>query len=291
MVGAAPRRPPRGRPLLAYEELSRLHSANGWSWLRTWADGGRFRPEYVVGGVVSGRWSSRGGGALQIPRALRAAVRADPGLRLVEADAAQLEPRVLAALSGDHALAPGDDDLYGALAAREFGGDRAKAKRALLSAMYGQTSGGAGALLGRCAAASPRAGLPRGRRAHGRRGRAGALAPRPDLPTCPPRRRATRRGPRQGPVHPQLRGPGHRRGVGPGPAGRAPARPVRATGSPARLVFFQHDEVLLHCPADAAQGAADAVRAAAETARRRLFGDGPVRFPMQPRIVEGYDER
>ena len=40
-------------------------------WLDAWVDNGRFRPEYVVGGVVSGRWASRGGGALQIPRQIR----------------------------------------------------------------------------------------------------------------------------------------------------------------------------------------------------------------------------
>src|SRR5262249_33808644 len=43
-------------PLLEYKELSRLHSAFGWSWLDTWITDGRFRPEYVVAGVVSGRW-------------------------------------------------------------------------------------------------------------------------------------------------------------------------------------------------------------------------------------------
>ncbi len=91
--------------LLEYKELSRLHAAFGWSWLDTWVSDGRFRPEYVVGGVVSGRWASRGGGALQIPRTLRRAVVADPGWVLVVADAAQLEPRILAALAGDEAFA------------------------------------------------------------------------------------------------------------------------------------------------------------------------------------------
>jgi DNA polymerase-1 len=66
---------------------------------------------------------------------------------------------------------------------------------------------------------------------------------------------------------------------------------LRAAGSPAHLVFFQHDEVLLHTPAEAAEEAAAAVLKAAETAGRRLFGASPVRFPMQLRIVEGYDQR
>ena len=91
--------------LLEYKELARLYTANGWTWLDTWVSGGRFRPEYVVGGVVSGRWASRGGGALQIPKLLRQAVVADPGWALVVADAAQLEPRILAALAGDRAFA------------------------------------------------------------------------------------------------------------------------------------------------------------------------------------------
>ena len=134
--------------LLEYKELARLHAAHGWAWLDEWVRDGRFHPEYVVGGVVSGRWASRGGGALQIPRLVRRAVVADPGWMLVVADAAQLEPRVLAALAGDHAFAEaaGSGDLYQALAGA-FGGDRAKAKVALLSAMYGGAGGEASQLL------------------------------------------------------------------------------------------------------------------------------------------------
>ena len=139
---------PAAEALLEYKELARLHAAHGWAWLDTWVSGGRFRPEYVVGGVVSGRWASRGGGALQIPRVLRRAVVADPGWVLVVADAAQLEPRVLAALAGDRAFAEAaaSGDLYLALAGA-FGGDRGKAKVALLSAMYGGGGGEAGQLL------------------------------------------------------------------------------------------------------------------------------------------------
>ena len=61
------------------------------------------------------------------------------------ADAGQLEPRVLAAMSGDSRLAAAAraGDLYAALAADAFEGDRAKAKVALLGAMYGQTGGAA----------------------------------------------------------------------------------------------------------------------------------------------------
>src|SRR5690606_19988157 len=101
-------------PLLAYKKLMRLHTANGWAWLREWVADGRFRPVYVPGGVVTGRWASSGGGALQLPRQLRPAVRADPGWVLVVADVAQLEPRMLAAMSADTALADASRgrDLY-----------------------------------------------------------------------------------------------------------------------------------------------------------------------------------
>ena len=68
-------------------------SANGWAWLDEWAPAGRFRPVYVPGGVVTGRWASSGGGALQLPRQLRPAVRADPGWTLVVADVAALGDR------------------------------------------------------------------------------------------------------------------------------------------------------------------------------------------------------
>ena len=71
---------PAIEPLLAYKKLSRLNSANGWGWLATWVHDGRFRPVYVPGGVVTGRWASSGGGALQLPRQLRG--RRERGSRL-----------------------------------------------------------------------------------------------------------------------------------------------------------------------------------------------------------------
>src|SRR5690606_20065145 len=126
-------------------ELYRIWTAHGWSWCEAWVRDGRLRPEWVPGGVVSGRWATRGGGALQIPRAVRGAVVADDGWRFVVAAAGQLEPRILAAVSGDTRLAAAAcaGDLYEALATDSFDGDRGRAKLALLGAMYGQTGGGA----------------------------------------------------------------------------------------------------------------------------------------------------
>lgn len=282
---------PAVAPLLAYKELARLHTAHGWAWLRTWVRDGRFHPEYVVGGVVSGRWATRGGGALQIPKAVRAAVRADPGSKLVVADASQLEPRVLAALSGDHALAPGEDDLYAALAAREFDGDRAEAKLALLSAMYGAGAGSAAQLMGRLRRRFPAAMTYVDDAA--RAGEGGQLVRSHLGRTCPPARPG-----HEEPAAARARGRFTRNFVVQATAAEwalvllAELRlTLRASGNPARLVFFQHDEVVLHVPTEAATAAADAVMAAAATAGRRLFGPTPVRFPMRPRIVEGYDER
>src|SRR5690606_21507213 len=126
--------------LLEFKELYRLWTAHGWAWQAQWVHNGRFHPEYVPGGGVSGRWATRGGGALQIPKVVRRAVVADDGWKLVVADAGQLEPRVLAAMAGDAGLAAAGraGDLYQALADEAFAGDRDRAKVALLGAMYGQ---------------------------------------------------------------------------------------------------------------------------------------------------------
>ena len=223
---------PAVAPLLEYKELSRLYAANGWSWLDTWVGDGRFRPDWVVGGVVSGRWASRGGGALQIPHALRRAVIAEPGHALVVADAAQLEPRILAALAGDErmAQAAAASDLYSALAADSFGGDRSRAKVAMLGTLYGATSGDAAPVLGVLRRRFPTAVAYV--EAAARDGETGRLVRSRLGRTCPPPSVVLARGagtrvaarsrragavqsaancPGPRPVHPQLRRPGQRR--------------------------------------------------------------------------------
>ena len=280
----------------------------------------------MVGGVVSGRWASRGGGALQIPRVLRRAVVADPGWVLVVADAAQLEPRVLAALAGDHAFAEAAaaGDLYQALAGT-FGGDRAKAKVALLSAMYGGAGGEAAQLLAvlrrrfpradRYVAAAARAG-EEGRVVRSRLGRAcpppsaewrglTASADDPDAADQPARRslRARGRFTRNFVVQASaadwalvlLAGLRRRLSALSLPNGRCP--PLPHDPSPAALpdplagpglVFFQHDEVIVHCPEDLAPAVVDAITAAADEAGQLVFGDTPVRFPVNTAVVSCY---
>ena len=89
-------------------------------------------------------------GLHNMPAHLRSAVIAEPGHVFVRADLGQIEPRILAAVSGDRALAKAtaEDDMYLPVA-EQLGVDRATAKVAVLGAMYGQTTGhGAAALRG-----------------------------------------------------------------------------------------------------------------------------------------------
>ncbi|MCO6009603.1 bifunctional 3'-5' exonuclease/DNA polymerase [Actinoallomurus purpureus] len=287
--------------LLEYKELARVYVAHGWSWLDTWVRDGRFRPEYVVGGVVSGRWATNGGGALQIPKVLRRAVVADPGRRLVVADAAQLEPRVLAALAGDHALAAaaGENDLYSALAGA-FGGARDKAKIAMLSAMYGGTSGEAPQLL-----AVMRSRFPAAYdyvEAAARAGEAGRVVRSRLGRTSPPPSQEWRELAVQDGGGSALRSRGRftRNFVVQASAAdwalvllAALRRRLTALGSgdaanAPRLVFFQHDEVIVHAPRELTEAVIDSVSESAAEARRLVFGDTPVRFPMEAVAVACY---
>jgi DNA polymerase-1 len=56
------------------------------------------------------------------------------------------------------------------------------------------------------------------------------------------------------------------------------------------LVYFLHDEVIVHAPAQLAQQAADAVVASAAAAGRLLFGGFPVEFPVTAAVVDSYAE-
>ena len=56
----------------------------------------------------------------------------------------------------------------------------------------------------------------------------------------------------------------------------------------AEIVFFQHDEVVLHCRSDVGQEAAQCIAESAEEATRLLFGPTPVRFPFEGKVVTCY---
>ena len=298
---------PAVKPLLEFKELYRIWTAHGRAWRDAWVSAGRFRPEYVPGGVVSGRWATRGGGALQVPKVVRRAVVADPGWRFVVADAGQLEPRVLAAVSGDARLAAagGAGDLYAALAADSFDGDRPRAKVALLGAMYGQTGGAAIPALAVLRQSYPTAFDYVESAA--RTGEAGGLVRSWLGRTCPPASTAWRDAGLDPPEE-----VGTAETPQGGASGRARGRFTRnfviqstaaewalvllaslrtaLEGSKAELVLFVHDEVVVHCPEEEAAMVAEAVRASAVQAGRLLFGETTVRFPLDVSIVECYTD-
>ena len=100
-------------------------------------------------GSTTGRWASNGGGALSFPAQVRPAAVADDGWTFVVADVAQLEPRVLAGMSGDPALARSarGTDLYQGMVDDGAVASRSEAKLGLLGAMYGATSGQSGRMV------------------------------------------------------------------------------------------------------------------------------------------------
>jgi DNA polymerase-1 len=300
---------PAIEPLLAYKKLARLHAANGWAWLDAWVNNGRFQPEYVVGGVVSGRWASRGGGALQIPRQIRGAVHADPGHKLIVADASQLEPRVLVALAQDSKMAEAarDKDLYAGIAAQGFGGDRAKAKVALLGAIYGATTGESGRLMPQLSRTYPRAvGFVEQAARAGEAGgtvtsRLGRSSPPPSDRWLQSQQSTTAEEQRRADAIARSRGRFTRNFVVQGSAAdwaacwlaelRRRLRALRSAGQPAgELVFFLHDEVMVHCPDDAVDACIAAIEDAAAAARELLFGRIPVEFPVSVAVVDSYDK-
>lgn len=295
-------------PLLEYKKLARLLSANGWAWMEQWVDDGRFRPDYVPGGVVTGRWATSGGGALQLPASVRAAVRADPGHLLVVADAAQLEPRVLAAMSGDAAMAAAGRhaDLYQGLVGAGIVETREQAKYAMLGAIYGATTGTSGALMPRLTRAYPDAiALVEAAARAGEHGDVvstwlGRTSPRPAFADA--LRAASSEGAEADDVRAVRRrardwGRFTRNFVVQGTAAEwalcwmaALRRRLRALDGRPHLVFFLHDEVMVHTPADVADEVAAAVREAATEAGRLLFGGFPVDFAVSVSVVESYDQ-
>ena len=54
------------------------------------------------------------------------------------------------------------------------------------------------------------------------------------------------------------------------------------------LVFFLHDEVLVHTPHHLADAVVAAVRESAAEAGRLLFGNFPVDFPLDVAVVESW---
>lgn len=311
---------PAIEPLLEYKKLARLASANGWAWMEAWVRDGRFHPDYVPGGVVTGRWAARGGGALQLPKQVRGAVIADDGCRLVVADAAQLEPRILAGLAADRAMADAGrgKDLYAGIVASGAVDSRPKAKSAMLGAMYGATTGESARLMPALTRAFPSAirlveeAARAGERGEVVTSRLGRSSPRPGagwvaaqarasgVDSTPADERRARSQAREwgrftrnfvvqasaaewalcwmAELRTRLHALGREDGLAAG---------ARLEEGP-HLVYFLHDEVIVHTPEHLANAVAEAVVAAAHAAGRLLFGDFPVAFPVTAAVVDSY---
>jgi len=301
-------------PLLEYKKLSRLQTANGWNWLDTWVADGRFRPDYVPGGAATGRWGASGGGALQLPKQVRGAVVADPGWKLVVADAAQLEPRVLSALSADRRMAEaGRGDLYEGIVASGAVKTRAEAKVAMLGAMYGATAGDGGRLMPALTRAFPQAiAMVEDAARTGERGgivttRLGRSSPLPGESWRELQEGATVQGASealQRAARSQSRSWGRftRNFIVQGTAaewalcwmaglrGRLWGLAGGALMARPHLVFFLHDEVIVHTPAELADSVVEELRAAASEAGRLIFGGLPVDFPITTAVVDNYGQ-
>jgi DNA polymerase-1 len=198
------------------------------------------------------------------------------------------------------------DDMYAALAS-VFEGSREQAKIGLLGAMYGQTGGGAAAPLALMRRRFPRATALLDDAA--REGERGRLVRSHLGRTCPPpseRWQSAIAGDAQG----DAADDSNRRS---GQVARARGRftrnfVIQATAAEwaevllallrqrlreldgPQLVFFQHDEVLVHAPREQSAAVAEMIVECATGAGRLVFGPSPVRFPMSVHSVECYGD-
>lgn len=290
--------------LLAWRKAERVATTYGYGWLDENLDpDGRLRGAWSGSDGAAGRMTASAG-LHNMPADMRGAVVAEAGHVFVRADLGQIEPRVLAAVSGDRALARATqaDDMY-APVATDLGVDRATAKVAVLGAMYGQTTGHGAQALRRLNAAYPvamayldggdRSGQAgRDLRTYGGRlvrmggGSPGAEAvgaPEVDDRNREARGRAAARG-RYG-----------RNALVQGAAAelfKVWAVTVRARGAAveARIVLCLHDELLLHVPVAHDDAAARLLDDCLQEAARRWAPDGSVRFVAEINVIRRWSD-
>jgi len=278
--------------LLEWRKAERIATTYGYAWLdqHLGADG-RLRGAWTASDGAAGRMTASAG-LHNMPAVLRPAVVAADGNVFVRADLGQIEPRVLAAVTGDQALtaATRSDDLYAPVAA-QLGVDRPVAKVAVLGAMYGQTTGHGAQALRRLNAAYPvamaylddadRAGRAgRDLRTYG--GRLIVLAPAPGAgPRSSSRAAAYGRYARNAMIQ--------------GAAAelfKMWAVTVRARCAPlgARIVLCLHDELLVHCPREHAETVSQMVDDCLREAARRWAPGCGVRFISDTTIVRCWSD-
>nr|WP_279672005.1 DNA polymerase [Flexivirga meconopsidis] len=273
--------------LLDWRKDERIATTYGWQWLDGHVgDDGRLRGPWTACDGGAGRMTA-GAGLHSLPTPLRPGVAAADGYVLVRADLGQVEPRVLAVVSGDPAFARATaaDDLY-ATVARQLNLERPAAKLAVLAAMYGQTSGPAAEALRRMDRTYPRAMAYL--RAAAQRGEAGESVTTYGGRTVP----VTNGGDQ---AHRRAVGRFTRNAVVQGAAAelfKAWALTARNALRPldAEVVLCLHDELLVHAPAQHAEAAAAAVQESLEAAARRWSGAAPVRFVADLRVIRRWSE-
>ncbi|MGD0701770.1 MAG: DNA polymerase [Trebonia sp.] len=267
--------------LLDWRKAERIATTYGYAWLdENLGPDGRLRGAWTGCDGAAGRMTASSG-LHNMPAVLRRAVIAEPGHVFIRADLGQIEPRVLAAVSGDGELATATaaTDMYLPVA-EQLGVDRPTAKVAMIAAMYGQTTGHGGA-----AGRGMRAAYPV---AMGyldtadRSARAGK-----DLRTYGGRlvrmSGSADRAATESPAARAGRGRYGRNALIQGAAAelfKMWAVTVRARTAPlnARIVLCLHDELLVHVPEGHAARAAELLaQCLAETAKRWAPG-GRVRF-------------
>jgi len=275
--------------LLEWRKAERIATTYGYAWLdENLGPDGRLRGAWTGCDGAAGRMTASAG-LHNMPAAMRRAVVAADGHVLVRADLGQIEPRVLAAVSGDQSLAAAAraDDLYAPVAA-QLGVDRPTAKVAVLGAMYGQTTGFGAQALRRLNTAYPvaMAYLDTADRS-GRAGRdlrtyGGRLIV---LSTTEPRS-ASRAA---------AYGRYARNAMIQGAAAElfkmwAVTVRARCRHLGARIVLCLHDELLVHCPREQAETVSRIVEDGLQEAAQRWVPGSGVRFISDTTIVRSWSD-
>jgi DNA polymerase-1 len=272
--------------LLTWRKAERIATTYGYGWLDQYVADGRLRGAWTSADGAAGRMTASAG-LHNLPADMRPAVVAEPGHVFVRADLGQIEPRVLAAVSGDPLLARAtvEPDLYAPIAA-QLDVDRATAKVAVLGAMYGSTTGDGARALHRLRAAYPvamdhldaadrAAQVGRDLRTYG--GRLVRMRLADDRSTQAAMGRYGRNAMVQGAAAELF---------------KVWAVTVRARTADlgARIVLCLHDELLVHAPASSADAVAAVVDDALQEAAHRWAPGTPVRFVADTSIVTRWSD-
>ncbi len=279
--------------LLVWRKAERIGSTYGYAWLDEHVINGRLRGGWTSCDGAAGRMTAQAG-LHNMPADLRDAVAAEPGFGFVHADLGQIEPRVLAAVSGDRSLsaATQSDDLYAPISSR-LNVERPIAKVGMLAAMYGQTSGVAGDVLQQMESAYPvaieylRSAERAGQAGNDIRTYGGRLVRMwadPDVSNHQAVRSAA-----------AGRGRYARNAMVQGAAAelfKSWAAIVRARITPlgGQLVMCLHDELLVHAPIDQCENIARIVESTLDEAASYWQPNRIVRFVAVARVIERWSQ-